>query len=146
MTNNLAVPPGFTGPPVADRLTAKEFIRSQGKDPGQYSSDALKTFGALAARLGRQEGWEESKKPEEGFTVHTWPGSVWEAIVRGERGEAGPATRRQIGYIMILACQLGVQSRAMDRLTDPIDQDQAGEMINRLKARINDRNNERVRF
>ncbi len=118
--------------PVPDRYTVKTYIKSRGRLPSDYSLEALQELGKMTARLARQEGFTEAKVDEEGYNVHSWPLEVWDRIAAGERGVPGPATPRQIGYIMILACERGRGHDFLERLSRPLDMDEAGKIIDQL--------------
>lgn len=114
------------------RFTVKTYMRFRGLDPAAYSAKALQDLGKMTARLARQEGFSEHKVPEDGLQVHTWPLAVWEAISAGRRGTVPPATPRQIGYIMMLACERGRGHDFLARLSRPLDMDEAGAMLDQL--------------
>ncbi len=114
------------------RFTVKTYMRFRGLDPVAYTPRALQDLGRLTARLARQEGFGEHKVPEDGYEVHTWPLAVWEAIAAGRRGTVPPATPRQIGYIMMLACERGRGGDFLARLSRPLNMDEAGTIIDQL--------------
>ncbi len=120
------------------RISAKAYLRSQKLDPGNYTLEALQRFGMMAARIARSEGWPDQKVAEDGFTVHTWPPAVWgatiSAMLTGRQVPSPPATPRQIGYLMILAVELGASHQLMDRLTHPMTMDEASTYLDKLKA------------
>jgi hypothetical protein len=120
------------GADPATRFTVKTYMRFRGLDPAAYSAKALQDLGKLTARLARQEGYSEAKVPEDGYDVHSWPLAVWEAVSAGRRGTVPPATQRQIGYIMLLACERRRGYDFLARLSRPLDQDEAGAIIDAL--------------
>jgi hypothetical protein len=108
-------------------FTVKTYMRFRGLDPAAYSAKALQDLGKLTARLARQEGYSEAKVPEDGYEVHRWPSG------RPSRpGVVPPATPRQIGYIMLLACERRRGHDFLARLSRPLNQDEAGQMIEQL--------------
>lgn len=119
---------------LAVRFTVKTYLRERGLDPAEYTLESLQDLGKMTARLARQEGYAERKVPEDGYQVHSWPLAVWEAIAAGRRGAVPPATPRQIGYIMMLACERGRGGDFLERLSRPLDQDEAGAILDRLKG------------
>jgi hypothetical protein len=125
-------PEPFAADELTARFTVKTYMRMRGLDPAAYSSTALQDLGKLTARLARQEGYYEAKVPEDGFQVHSWPLAVWEAVSAGRRGVVPPATPRQIGYIMLLACERRRGHDFLARLSRPLNQDEAGQMIEQL--------------
>jgi hypothetical protein len=125
----------LSGADYAGRFTVKTYMRLRGLDPDDFTPKALQDLGKLTARLARQEGYTEAKVPEDGYEVHSWPLAVWEAVSAGRRGAVPAATPRQIGYIMMLACERGRGGDFLARLSRPLDQDEAGVMIERLTGR-----------
>jgi len=114
------------------RMTAVQFLTSKGvqlpKDLKQ-----LAPFGSIASDLASSEGVRPLKRQEGQFKVHTWPVSIWERALKGERPESEPlATHRQIAYLTVL--NWGHVQSFMDGLDNAMTKSEAGRLIDHLNA------------
>ena len=114
-------------------MTATQYLTDRGYDVEKTSVETLKRLGATAARLGYARKLQAMKVRDGGFVVHTWPREVWEAaeqaMASGETGPARPASQRQVGYLMMLACERGEGSEFLKTLDNELSEDAARKLI-----------------